>query len=535
MEARLPYLEELGVTYLHLMPLLATRPGEDDGGYAVSDYRRVRPELGDMDQLERLAGALRRRGISLCVDVVCNHTADTHEWALRALAGEEGYQRRFLMFPDRTLPDRYERTLPEVFPDFSPGNFTWLPQIQRWVWTTFNRFQWDLNYANPAVLEEMLGVILSLANRGVEVLRLDAVAFMWKRLGTDCQNQPEAHAILQVWRALTRVAAPGLLLKAEAIVSPELLVPYLGRGESTGRECELAYHNVLMVLIWSALAEKKVGLMTSALQRMPPIPPTASWMTYARCHDDIGWAITDADAGAVGLDAFAHRDFLSRFYAGEYPGSFARGARFQHNPRTGDARISGALASLAGLERALEEGDPLALELALRRVRLIHGVICAFGGTPLLYMGDELGLTSDYSYLREPALAGDNRWMHRPRMDWDAAALRHDPGTVPGRIFSELRALFAARAACPELHAAAPCRAVHSGSERVLGLLRDSPRGRLLALFNVSPERQWIPARRLEELGLGGPLRDRLSGLQRGPGDLALEACDMVWLTGDPP
>jgi amylosucrase len=350
----IPYLTELGVTYLHLMPLLAPRDGPNDGGYAVADYRAVNPALGTMADLAEVAARLRAEGISLCIDLVCNHTAKEHEWARRAAAGDPAYQAYYLMYPDRTQPDAFERTLPEVFPDFAPGNFTWYGDFNRWVWTTFNEYQWDLNYGNPAVLAEMLDIILFLANQGVEVLRLDAVAFMWKRLGTDSQNQPEAHAILQAWRALSRIAAPGLLLKAEAIVSPPKLIPYLGRGEATNKECELAYHNVFMVLLWSALAEGRVALLTRALQNMPPIPSGAAWITYVRCHDDIGWAVTDEDAAEVGLSGSGHRAFLSDFYSGRFAGSFARGATFQFNPKTNDRRISGSCASLAGLERALE-------------------------------------------------------------------------------------------------------------------------------------------------------------------------------------
>ncbi|MEJ2753344.1 MAG: alpha-amylase family glycosyl hydrolase, partial [Chloroflexota bacterium] len=314
-EDKIDYLKELGVTYLHLMPLLKPRPGANDGGYAVMDYRQVRDDLGTMNDLGHLAAELRDSEISLCIDLVCNHTAKEHEWARKAMEGDTDYQNYYLMFPDRSMPDQYESTVREIFPEFKSGSFTYYEAIDQWVWTTFNEFQWDLNYANPAVFGEMLDIMLFLANHGVEILRLDAVAFMWKRLGTDCENQPEAHFILQAFRALSRVAAPGLLLKAEAIVPPPQLVPYLGRGEATNKECEVAYHNVFMVMLWSSLAEGKVALMTHALQQMPPIPSRTSWLTYVRCHDDIGWAVTEEDAAAVGLNGFLHRSFLSDYYS----------------------------------------------------------------------------------------------------------------------------------------------------------------------------------------------------------------------------
>jgi len=528
---KIPYLKELGVTYLHLMPLLQPRPGPNDGGYAVMDYRQVNPLYGTMDDLRELATALRHEGISLCVDLVCNHTAKEHEWARRAVAGDPVYQDYYYMFPDRALPDQYEMTLPEVFPDFAPGNFTYYDSFQRWVWTTFNEYQWDLNYTNPAVLAGMLDIMLFLANQGVEILRLDAVAFMWKRLRTDCQNQPEAHAILQAFRALTRIAAPGLLFKAEAIVSPDKLLPYLGLGEATNKECEIAYHNSFMVLLWSSLAERRVVLMTHALQNMPDTPVSCAWLTYVRCHDDIGWAVRDEDAAAIGLSGFLHRAFLSDFYSGRFPGAFARGVTFQHNPKTGDRRISGTLASLAGLQAALEQHNWHEADLAARRVLLLHAMILAFNGIPLIYMGDELALVNDKSYLDNPSLADDNRWIHRPRMDWNKAEQRRNGQTVTARIFHETCKMIRARKHTLSLHAEARCYAVWTHNEHVFGLIRAGARGRLLVLANFTERRQMVPRHRIHDMGFKGELNDRLEGETLDSwSDLHLEPYQALWL-----
>lgn len=529
---KIDYLKELGVTYLHLMPLLRPRPRPNDGGYAVMNYRQVDPALGTMSDLSDLAKRLRRNGISLCIDLVCNHTAKEHRWAQQALDGDPVYQDYYWMFPDRTMPDRFEQTLPEIFPDFKPGNFTYYEAVNRWVWTTFNEYQWDLNYTNPAVFAEMLEIILYLANQGVEILRMDAVAFMWKRLGTDCQNQPEAHYLLQAFRALSRIAAPGLILKAEAIVGPDRLIHYLGRGRAANKECELAYHNLFMVMMWSALAERRAVLTTHALQKMPEAPSGCAWITYARCHDDIGWAVSDEDAAGVGLSGHMHRAFLSDFYSGRFPGSFARGATFQFNPRTGDRRISGAMASLAGLEVAQERKDALEIDLAVRRILLLHNLMFSFGGIPLIYMGDELGLLNDYGYLHDKDLAGDNRWIHRPPMDWNRAAQRYDEQTTAARIHQGLLALVAARKATPAFHAQARSEPVWIHNDHVFALRRESPRGRVLIVANVSEALQTVSQQRLEQLGYDLPLVDLITNRELADAfSLSLAPYEALWLT----
>ncbi|MFN8078022.1 MAG: alpha-amylase family protein [Kineosporiaceae bacterium] len=514
--SKIDYLGELGVTYLHLMPLLQPRSGPDDGGYAVQDYRTVRSDLGTMADLEKLSDALHEAGIALTLDLVLNHVAKEHEWARAAVRGEQPYRDYFLFFRDRTMPDAYERTLPEIFPDFAPGSFTWEEEITHadgsrgaWVWTTFNSYQWDLDWSNPDVFCELLDVILFLANVGVDCLRLDAIAFLWKRLGTNCQNQPEVHDIVQALRAAVRIAAPGVIFKAEAIVAPEDLPAYLGTGRHAGKVCDIAYHNSLMVQLWSALATGTADLAGRALAVPPPKPVTTAWTTYARCHDDIGWAISDDDAAAVGLSGFHHRAFLAAWYDGEFTGSFARGELFQVNPATGDARTSGTLASLAGLEAALEHqaltGEEHLVDLALGRIFLLHAVIYGYGGIPLLYMGDELGLLNDHSYAGDPRLAEDNRWLHRPWMDWHAAAQRTDPTTVAGRIFGGVRHLGRLRAQLPSLHAAVESEPVDVGAGGLMVLHRRHPAGTLLAVYNVSEHWQHLPAEAVRAAGLTRP------------------------------
>jgi amylosucrase len=530
----LDYLTDLGISYLHLMPLLRPRDGDNDGGYAVEDYGAVDPRIGTMADLEALIADLHQRDIALCIDLVLNHTAREHEWARKALAGDPAYREMYLIYPDRTEPDAYERTLPEVFPDMAPGSFTEVPGLG-WVWTTFHEFQWDLNYANPAVFRGMLGTMFALANRGVDVLRLDAAPFLWKRMGTDCQNQPEAHLLVQAFRALTRLAAPGLALKAEAIVAPDMLVQYLGGHDRYRPECDLAYDNQLMVMLWSTLATRDVRLAEHALARRRPAPAPTSWVSYLRCHDDIGWAVSDDDAASAWLDGFAHRRFLNDFYAGHFPGSFARGAVFQENPVTGDARISGSAASLCGIENALAARDEDELTLAIRRLESMYAVVFSFGGIPLIYMGDELGMRNDPRWREDPAHAGDNRWMHRPPMDWARAARRSDPDSVEGRVFAAIRGLIGARRTLLALRSGGTTEILPAGNRSVLAYRRAHPRSApFLSLSNFSDHTQSVDDGIIARAGLDQPrhVHSTAGGLVTSAGQIELPPWSFAWLTG---
>jgi amylosucrase len=534
LEDHLDYLTELGVGYLHLMPLLQPREGENDGGYAVQDYDATDPRLGDMADLEHLASCLHDRQIALCVDLVLNHTAREHAWARAALAGDERYRDFYLFFRDRTEPDAYERALPDVFPDMAPGSFTRLEETGEWVWTTFHEFQWDLNWANPEVFRAMLAVLLTLGNHGVDVVRLDAAPFLWKRVGTSCQNQPEAHRILQALRALTRLAMPGVVLKAEAIVGPDELLPYLGAHERQRPECDLAYDNQLMVMLWSAVASRDVRLMEQALGRRPTLPVGTGWVSYVRCHDDIGWAVGDADAWAVAIDPTAHRRFLTSYFAGRFKGSFARGLDFGVNPVTGDARTSGMTASLTGLQEALSRGDAQEVDAALRRVESLHSVIYSFGGIPLVYMGDELAMLNDDAWATVPEHEDDNRWLHRPRMDWVAAGRRHDHGSVEGRTFAALQRLGKVRRSTEALGSAASTTVLPTGNPRVFGYVRRHPRAApVVALVCFSDREESVDADVLQAAGLrrAAHLHSSDGQLRLVGGRVVLPAWSFLWVT----
>ena len=529
---KLDYLQDLGITYVHFMPCLKPRPGDSDGGYSVMDYRTINPAYGTMEEFEEVASALRARGISLCIDLVLNHTAKEHEWARKARRGVKKYQDYYLMFDDDTLPKQYERTLVEVFPDTAPGSFTHYADFGKWVWTTFNEHQWDLNWANPWVFLEMAEIMLLLANKGVDVLRFDAVAFMWKRMGTRCQSEPEVHMLLHALRAATRIAAPAVIHLEEAIVSPAEMLPYLGRGEHDGDEGNLAYHNSLMVQFWSALATRETRLMTHVLHsHFPPSLTNATYATYIRCHDDIGWAVTDEDARAVGLDGHLHRAFLSDFYEGIFPGSFARGALFQVNPATGDKRISGTFASLAGLERGEAEGDSVAIDRAIDRILLGHALIASFGGIPLIYMGDEIAMLNDYDYVHDPGHAHDSRWIHRPRMDWSRAAAAAGGDSPAARVYAGVRHILRRRAAMPELHGGNPTLIADTGQNGLFAFVRRAPTGSLVCVYNFTEF--WTTLRHEWALARGATLF--VDGLSERPvgldeGRILLPPYARLWL-----
>lgn len=503
---QIPYLLELGVNYLHLMPLYKTPDGDNDGGYAVSSYRELTERLGTMDDLQELTSELRHHGVSLCLDFVFNHTSDEHEWARKAIAGDAEYQAYYRMYPDREEPDAYERTMVPVFPDEHPGSFTYRNRVRKWVWTTFHNYQWDLNYENPVVFNRMLEEMLFLANQGVEILRMDAVAFVWKRLGTSCQNLPEAHIIIQAFNALVRIAAPAMVFKSEAIVHPDEVRKYISE-----EECQLSYNPQLMALLWNGLATRKVRILKHAMEKRFQIPAGCSWVNYVRCHDDIGFAFSNDDVTDLGLEPSAHRRFLTEFYTGRFPGSFARGMPFQEDRTTGEARISGTCASLVGLEKALEERDEQEIDMAIRRIHLIHGVILTIGGIPLLYLGDEIGMLNDYEYEKQVDRIGDTRWLHRSAFDWERAAQRRDPETVPGRIYQGLLRLIQIRQQNLAFDRA-ETEIVETGVEHVFGYFRTNGDYSVLVLANFSEHAQTIEGRRLRLLGLRKSVVDLVAG-----------------------
>lgn len=523
-EEKIPYFQELGLNYLHLMPLYKCPKTNNDGGYAVSSYREVNPAIGTIADLKRLATKLRKHGISLVLDFVFNHTSDEHEWALKAKQGDPTCQDFYWTFTDRQIPDAYEQHLREIFPEERPGSFSFNQEMQRWVWTTFHNYQWDLNYANPMVFNKMAEELLFLANVGVEVLRLDAVAFIWKKLGTNCENLPEAHLLIQAFNAVTRITAPSLLFKSEAIVHPDDVSKYI-----SSQECQLSYNPLLMALLWNSLATREVRLLKLALQNRHALPDGCAWVNYVRCHDDIGWTFSDQEADDLGINGYDHRRFLNVFYTGRFEGSFARGLPFQENPRTGDARISGTCASLAGLEDALAEGAEDKIYFAIRRILLIHGLLLFVGGIPLLYLGDEIGTLNDYTFRNDSTKANDSRWVHRPVIDWQKMEKRNQPDTIEEKLFNGFLQLTRIRKQNPAF-SVGELDVISTDNDHVLGFVRHAGIERILLLANFSEESQIIPANLLRLYGLSYTFKELVTDVPCQLVDLVLQPYQLVVL-----
>lgn len=411
---KIDYFKGLGVNYVHLMPLFDCPKKENDGGYAISSYRKVNPSLGTIDDLKSVADAFRANGIHLVLDFVFNHTSDEHEWAKKARKGIEPYNHYYYMYKDKKEVDEWNSTLREIFPTVRRGSFTYLKDIDTWVWTTFNSFQWDLNYSNPEVFLAMCKELLYIANLGVDVLRLDALAFVWKEKWTVSESLPKAHKLIEAFNLVAKIVCPSLLFKSEAIVHPDDVIKYIRKDE-----CALSYNPLQMALFWSTLATRDTRLLTTSLKKRWYIPQDCAWVNYIRCHDDIGWTFSDEDAASLGINGFEHRKFLNKFFTAQFDGSYANGEPFQQNPTTGDCRICGTMASLSGLEQALNLNNSLYLKMALSRMKMMYSVLFALPGLPLLYSGDEMALLNDYSYKKYKNKQGDSRWVHRIKIDWD--------------------------------------------------------------------------------------------------------------------
>ena len=480
----LDYLKECRINYLHLMPLMECPKDRSDGGYAVADFRKVQPELGTIRDLESLASECRKQGISICLDFVMNHTSEDHEWAKRARAGEKEYQDRYFFYDNWDIPSQFEKTVPQVFPTTAPGNFTWLPEIEKVVMTTFYPYQWDLNYANPVVFNEMMYNFLYFANLGIDIIRIDAVPYIWKELGTSCRNLQKVHTIVRMMRMIGEIVCPGILLLGEVVMEPEKVVPYFGTPEKP--ECHMLYNVTTMATIWNTVATKDTRLLEKQLDSVYHLPGEYTFLNYLRCHDDIGWGLDYDSLGGWGMDQVAHKQFLNDFFTGKYKESFSRGVLYNDDPVSRDARFCGTTASMCGIEEALEKQDEGKMDQAIRLDLMLHGFMLQQSGIPVIYSGDEVGALNDNHYKEDPEKAEDSRYIHRGQFDWKLTEKIQQEGTVQNRIFYGLRRMEEIRMEHEVFSSDALARTMDMEDDSILGILRTGETEEMLGVYNFS-------------------------------------------------
>lgn len=483
---KLDYIQKSNVNYIHLMPFLDTVPGRSDGGYAVKDFRKVQPALGTMEDLEGLTAACHKKGIQVCMDFVMNHTSEDHEWAVRARQGEGEYMSRYFFFDSWDIPSRYEQTVPQVFPTTAPGNFTWLPECRHHVMTTFYPYQWDLNYRNPRVFNEMMANFLFLANQGIDIIRLDAVPYIWKELGTSCRNLKQVHTIVRMMRIIGEIVCPSVLLLGEVVMEPAKVVPYFGTVEKP--ECHMLYNVTTMATTWHTVATRDTTLLREQLDKVFSLPKQYVFLNYLRCHDDIGWGLDYDSLRRLGIEERPHKAYLNNYFRGYEGMSISQGELYNEDLVTGDARLCGTTASLCGLQTALVAEDTEAIDQAVHAIIMLHAYMFMQSGIPVLYSGDEIGQLNDESYHNDRDKAEDSRYLHRGKMDWAAAARAEKPGTCEYRIFSALAQLETLRAQENAFSCDASAATLNTGDRAILGISRSLKGELLVGLFNFSGE-----------------------------------------------
>ena len=520
---KLSYLKECRVNYIHLMPFLESPKGRSDGGYAVSDFRKVQPELGTIQDLEELTKACRKLGMSVCMDFVMNHTSEDHEWAVRARKGEGEYMSRYFFYDNPYIPELYERTVPQVFPTTAPGNFTYLPEIGHYVMTSFYPYQWDLNYQNPRVFNEMMYNFLFFANAGVDVIRIDAVPYIWKELGTDCRNLKQVHTIVRMMRMIGEIVCPGILLLGEVVMEPSKVAPYFGTVEKP--ECHRLYNVTTMATMWNSVATRDVRLLKKQMDILAGLPKDYVFLNYIRCHDDIGWGLDYETLRWWGMEERPHKQYVNDFFTGAVEGSFSRGELYNADPVTGDARFCGTAASMCGVEKAGFEGDQEQIIAAVRRVLMLHAFMFTQSGIPVLYSGDEVGQVNDYTYKEVPEKAQDSRYIHRGKFNWDLVEQIKTPGSVSERIFHGLGTLEEIRAAEKVFVSTANFYTLETYEQSVICMVREYEGEKLIGLFNFSEfeKTAWIDQQ-------DGTYTDLITGTSMKASAVKLPGNGFLWL-----
>ena len=518
---KIPYLKECNINCLHLMPFLDTPKGRSDGGYAVADFRKVRPDLGTMKDLIELTEKCHEEDINVCMDFVMNHTSEDHEWARRARAGEGEYMSRYFFYDNEEIPEKYEKTVPQVFPTTAPGNFTYLPETGHYVMTTFYPYQWDLNYRNPRVFNEMIYNFLYLTNQGIDIVRIDAVPYIWKELGTTCRNLKQVHTIVRMMRMIAEIVCPGVLLLGEVVMEPEKVVPYFGTVEKP--ECHMLYNVTTMATTWNSIATGDIRLLKKQMDIVNQLPKQYVFLNYLRCHDDIGWGLDYETMRPWGIKEIPHKRYLNDYFTGKIRGSVSRGELYNDDPVTQDARFCGTTASMCGIEKAGFEHDEEAMNAAVREDIMLHAYMLTQSGIPMLYSGDELGQVNDYSYKNDPEKCADSRYIHRGKLPWELAEDKEDVTTVQGNIFQTLDWLEKIRRQEITFDKDADVYTYDVHDDSILCVLREYKGRRFFGIFNFSNQEKtaWMQEK--------GMYRNLLTGEKTELKDIRLSGYEFLW------
>lgn len=518
---KIPYLKECNINCLHLMPFLDTPKGRSDGGYAVADFRKVRPDLGTMKDLAELTEKCHEEDINVCMDFVMNHTSEDHEWARRARAGEGEYMSRYFFYDNEEIPEKYEKTVPQVFPTTAPGNFTYLPETGHYVMTTFYPYQWDLNYRNPRVFNEMIYNFLYLTNQGIDIVRIDAVPYIWKELGTTCRNLKQVHTIVRMMRMIAEIVCPGVLLLGEVVMEPEKVVPYFGTVEKP--ECHMLYNVTTMATTWNSIATGDIRLLKKQMDIVNQLPKQYVFLNYLRCHDDIGWGLDYETMRPWGMKEIPHKRYLNDYFTGKIRGSVSRGELYNDDPVTQDARFCGTTASMCGIEKAGFEHDEEAMNAAVREDIMLHAYMLTQSGIPMLYSGDELGQVNDYSYKNDPEKCADSRYIHRGKLPWELAEDKEDVTTVQGNIFQTLDRLEKIRRQEITFDKDADVYTYDVHDDSILCVLREYKGRRFFGIFNFSNQEKtaWMQEK--------GMYRNLLTGEKTELKDIRLSGYEFLW------
>lgn len=521
-QEKLPYLEECNVNYIHLMPFLDSPKGRSDGGYAVADFRKVKPDLGTMEDLAELAEKCHDKGISLCMDFVMNHTSEDHEWAKRARQGDGEYMSRYFFYADPSIPQEYEKTVPQVFPTTAPGNFTYLPEMGHYVMTTFYPYQWDLNYRNPRVFNEMMYNFLYLANQGMDIIRIDAVPYIWKELGTNCRNLPQVHTIVRMMRMIGEIVCPGIVLLGEVVMEPDKVAPYFGTVEKP--ECHMLYNVTTMATTWHTVATRDIRLLRKQMDIVCALPREYTFLNYLRCHDDIGWGLDYDTLKGWGMEEVPHKKYLNDYFQGKTEGSVSRGELYNEDLVTGDARFCATTASMCGVESAGFEQDEEKMDWAIRKDLMLHAYMFTQSGIPMLYSGDEVGQVNDYTYKEDPDKAPDSRYIHRGKFDWELVENIKDEKSVQGRIFDGLELLEKIRRTEAVFNTDAEVYTKDYDDTSILWIVRKAEGEELHAVFNFSDEGKtiWMPEK--------AEYTDLVTGKREVTETVGLSGWDFVWM-----